>query len=339
MHTLNRSSSDLSKPFSPAIGLRGGHLQTLFPALFRKIPDLNMEIETFELSDGDFLDCFWYQKPKEQKENKPIVVLFHGLEGSHKSQYIRGMMQRLSSEGYSSVLMHFRGCSGRDNRLARCYHSGETEDAKAWISKLTENYPNNKLYAIGYSLGGNMLLKLLGEYGEKSPLKAAISVSAPMQLDISANKMNRGFSKIYQYHLMKDLKKSLLRKYKKHDMQSLIGVDPKSVKKMKSFWEFDDKYTGPVHGFGGAKNYYAKSSAKQYLKTIKTPTLIIQALDDPFMTPEILPKHDEISASVELAISAHGGHVGFVSGNIFNPKYWLEEKVLAHFNKLNSEEN
>ena len=325
-----------SKSFQPAVGLRDGHAQTLYPALFRKLPDLEMEIETFELSDGDFVDCYWYQKPQRGEEHKPIVILFHGLEGSHKSQYIRGMMLKLSSEGYSSVLMHFRGCSGRENRLARCYHSGETEDARAWISKLNENYPNNTLYAIGYSLGGNMLLKLLGESTEQLPLKAAISISAPMQLDICADRMNRGFSKIYQYHLMTHLKRSLTRKYRNHDMQSLIGLDIRSVKKMKSFWEFDDKYTGPIHGFEGAENYYAKSSAKQYLKGIVIPTLIIHSLDDPFMTPEILPQEGEISKHIELAVSSHGGHVGFVSGSILKPKYWLEDKVVSYFNSFSN---
>ncbi len=290
-----------------------------------------MEVEILELPDGDFLDAFWHHKPTVDEPYKPIVILFHGLEGSHASPYIRGIMHTLYREGYSSVLMHFRGCSGRDNRLARCYHSGDTGDAKAWIKKLQESHPTNSLYAVGYSLGGNMLLKLLGELGDTSPLQAAVSVSAPMQLDICADKMNKGFSKLYQYHLMKHLKKSLLRKYQQHDMSLLIGIDSKGVKKMKSFWEFDDIYTGPIHGFGSAKNYYEKSSAKQYLKHITTPTLILHALDDPFMTPEILPQADELSPQIELEISTHGGHVGFVSGTILKPKYWLEERIVRYF--------
>lgn len=318
--------------FKPAIGLHSSHLQTLYPALFRKVKPLEMQLEVLELSDGDFLDCFWYGRPRNEDNNRPIVILFHGLEGSYKSPYIQGMITQLHSKGYSCVLMHFRGCSGRDNRLARCYHSGETKDAKEWIDKLKLQYPTTPLFAIGYSLGGNMLLKLLGE--ENSLLDGAVSISAPMQLDVCANKMNRGFSKIYQYHLMKHLKKSLLQKYNYHDMETLIGIDASGVKKMKTFWEFDNRYTGPIHGFSSAQHYYQKSSAKQYLKLIKTPTLIIHALDDPFMTPQILPKESEVSSKVTLEIYPNGGHVGFVSGTILKPKYWLEERVLEYLNLL-----
>ena len=315
------------KGFEPARGLKNAHLQTLYSALFRKLSPPDGEIEPFELSDGDFLDCFWYQKPSKESL-KPIVVLFHGLEGSYKSPYIAGIMHSLHANGYSSVLMHFRGCSGRDNRLARCYHSGDTQDARELLASLHQRFPKIPLFAIGYSLGGNMLLKLLGE--ERTPLIRAISVSAPLQLDICADKMNSGFSKIYQYHLMKHLKKSLLRKYNEHDMHGLIGVDSQGVKKMRSFWEFDNTYTGPIHGFSSAQNYYQESSAKQYLFAITTPTLIIHALDDPFMTPQILPNKNEISSRVRLEVSTHGGHVGFIGGSIFRPHYWLEERIIRY---------
>ena len=318
------------REFKPAIGLRDAHSQTLYPALFRKIGELDFDIEVFELSDGDFVECYWYNR----KDGQPIVILFHGLEGSFMSPYIKGVMKAFKKEGYTTVLMHFRGCATNENRLARCYHSGETNDAKEWIASLETRYPNTPLFAIGYSIGGNMLLKLLGEYQDNSPLQKAISISAPLQLDICANRMDRGFSKFYQYHLMKNLKKSLLAKYKKHDMKSIIGVDENEVKNMRSFWEFDNAYTAPIHGFKTAKNYYKKSSARGYLKSIKTKTLIIHSLDDPFMTPEILPKSDEVSSSVELEVYPNGGHVGFVSGTLLKPKYWLEDRVIDYFNKL-----
>jgi len=313
--------------FKPAFGLKNRHLQTLYPAFFRKQIQPKTKTEVFELDDGDFVECFWCEKPPT--DDRDIVILFHGLEGSYKSPYIQGMMNALQKAGFGSVLMHFRGCSGKQNRLARAYHSGDTADAKAWIKSLSKRYPKSSLHAVGYSLGGNMLLKLLGEWGDKSPLKSAVSVSAPMQLDISANTINKDFSKFYQKHLLKHLKASLFKKYKSHPMQTLIGFEEKNIKLIKTFWEFDDIYTAKIHGFSSAKEYYRLSSAKQYLKSIHTPTLIIHAKDDPFMTEEILPKPSEISPYVKLDIQEHGGHVGFIDGTVLHPIYWLEERVVS----------
>ncbi len=324
MHTT------FTNAFQPAAGLHNRHLQTLFPALLRKQPRPAVERECFELGDGDFVDCFWHNRP-EPGADTPIAVLFHGLAGSFESPYIQGIMQALAAENISSVLMHFRGCSGRPNRLPRSYHSGDTADARAWLEHLKKRYPQSPLFAVGYSLGGNMLLKLLGEWGDASPLRAALSVSAPMQLEVCADRMNRGFSRLYQRHLMKELKASLLQKFRSHEMRSLIGINESGVKKMVSFWEFDDIYTGPIHGFGSASEYYEKCSAKQFLKKITTDTLILHALDDPFMTPEVLPHKEELPPCVRLELSAHGGHVGFVGGSLCKPHYWLEERITYYF--------
>ncbi len=324
--------------FKPAFGLKNRHAQTLFSNFFRKLPLTKMEIETFTLSDGDFLECFWNKKPKTDTKT-PIVTLFHGLEGSYKSPYIQGMMLALEKVGFNSVIMHFRGCSGKENRLPRSYHSGETGDAKAWIAHLKESYPNAPLFAIGYSLGGNMLLKLISEWGEHSPLQASVSVSAPMQLDICADQMDRGFSKIYQKHLMKHLNNSLLKKYQLHPMQSLISLNENEVKNLKTFWEFDDVYTAKIHGFSSALDYYKRSSAKQYLKDIKQKTLIIHALDDPFMTPKVIARKEEISKSVHMELYPHGGHVGFISGSFFNPEYWLEKRIPHYFIEIYQEKS
>jgi len=327
---LFTSNSVEPYPFRPAIGLSNRHLQTLYPALFKRASPPKIEIERFELDDGDFVDCYWHHRPGPE-ESRPIVTLFHGLDGSFESSYIQRIMYALETIGFSTVLMHFRGCSGEPNRLPRSYHSGETGDAKAWIASLVKRYPKNLLFAVGYSLGGNMLLKLLGEYGDTSPLTAAVSISAPMQLEISADTMDQGFSKFYQFLLMRGLKRALLKKYRHHDMHALLGVDEKRIKKIRSFWEFDDVYTGPAHGFSGAREYYAKSSAKQFLSAISTDTLIIQALDDPFMTPEVLPEKRDLSVHVKLEISKHGGHVGFVGGTLFKPHYWLDGRIADFF--------
>jgi uncharacterized protein len=173
-----------------------------------------------------------------------------------------------------------------------------------------------------------MLLKLLGEEGERSLLSGAVSVSAPMDLAVCVKRMSRGFSRVYQRRLMKDLIRLLIKKYFTHDMDKMIGINQNEVKKLKTFWEFDDIYTGPIHGFSGADEYYQKSSSKQFLKNIKIATLIINAKDDPFMTPEVLPKKEEMSETITLEVSQHGGHVGFVGGTILSPEYYLEQRII-----------
>ena len=304
------------------------HIQTIYPTLFAKPIPPAIETEIFQLNDGDFIECYWHHKPKNE-QTKPIVILFHGLAGSFHSPYIQQIMHALHKEGFSSVLMHFRGCSGKPNRLPRSYHSGDTADAKAWISKLHKNYPDSKLYAIGYSLGANMLLKLLGEWKDQTPLQAAVSISAPLKLDICADKMNKGFSKFYQRHLLKYLKKDLHQKYIDHDMNFYIALKEKEIKNIKSFRAFDDAYTAPIHGFKDAKDYYQQCSAINYLKDIKIPTSIIHALDDPFMTKEILPQKEQCSDNVKLSLFKHGGHVGFIGGNFFKPQFLLQDKILS----------
>jgi len=320
----------MSQPFKAAYGLKNRHAQTLYSSFFRGTIKLDFEIERFELSDGDFVDCYWYGKPQKDSV-KPIVILFHGLAGSYKSPYIQGTMKKLSENGFASVVMHFRGCSGENNRLERAYHSGDSGDSYAWIKNLKSEFKNSKIFAIGYSLGGNMLLKLLGEYGDSSKLDGAISISAPLQLDICANQMDNGFSKFYQKHLLKSLNNQLENKFDKHDMHSLIGIKKSDVKEIKTFWEFDNIYTAPIHGFASAQDYYTRCSSKQYLKNIRTKTLIIHSMDDPFMTPEVLPTQNELSQSIKLELYPNGGHVGFISGTFFQPKYWLEDRIIEYF--------
>jgi predicted alpha/beta-fold hydrolase len=237
-------------------------------------------------------------------------------------------MQTLSSHGYNSVIMHFRGCATQENLLPRSYHSGETGDALEFIQSLHAEFPQRKLYGIGYSLGANMLLKLLGEVKEKSLFTKVVAVSPPMQLDICARTMNRGFAKYYQYRLLKDLKSALDKKYDKHDMQALLNFKRSDIKKLNSFWKYDDVFTAPIHGFSSASDYYEKCSSKQFLKDITTPTLIIHSKDDPFMTPQVIPKDEELSDSIRLEVTQRGGHVGFIEGSFFKPSFWLEKKVI-----------
>jgi len=316
--------------FQTSFGLKNRHIQTTYASLFRKVPPLTIEREKFSLSDGDFVEAFWH-KITTHTNTTPIVILFHGLTGSFESPYIQGAMSALDRAGFSSVLMHFRGCSGEDNLKARSYHSGDTGDATEFLQSIKQRYPHAKLFGVGYSLGANMLLKLLGEQKEHTLLSAAVAVSAPMLLDVCADKMNRGFSRFYQKLLLKDLQQALEKKYDRHDMQKLIGLKREDIKKLKDFWEFDEVYTAKINGFSSAQDYYTKSSSKQYLQSIAVPTLIIHAKDDPFMTQEVIPKAEEVSDFVELEISENGGHVGFVTGSLLKPKYWLDERIVTFF--------
>jgi len=314
--------------FNPAPFLKNPHLQTLFATFARKGRLKGARKELFPLADGDEVECVWYGK--EPEESRGIVVLFHGLEGSADSPYIVGMLEALHRADYSAVVMQFRGCGSRPNKKPRAYHSGDTADAKAWITYLHCTYPTVPLYAIGFSIGGNVLLKLLGEWGVDAPLCAAVAVSVPMRLDISAKTLENGFAKLYQGYLLRPLKKRLLQKYEWFDMEALLGIDTNRVKAIQTIREFDDLYTAKIGGFGTAEAYYKASSSRQYLKSIALSTLIVHAKDDPFMTPEVLPAEDELSPFVTLEVYDHGGHVGFVSGSLLKPKYWLEERVIAY---------
>ena len=286
--------------------------------------------EDFTFEDGDFTELAWSQEPKNPKD---IVILFHGLGGSIHSHYIQGMMKTLTSIDYTSVVMHFRGCSGRANTTERSYHAGETGDAKAFIAHLKQRYPKAILHAVGYSLGANMLLKLLAEYKEDSPLASAVAISAPLELDKCTHHINQGFAKVYQVYLLKALKAALLQKVQLLDLKSEYGLDEKRVKKIKTIYEFDDIYTAPVHGFKNAVDYYKQNSSRQFLKEIQTPTLLIHSFDDPFMPPSIFPKKEELSESIVYEVGHFGGHVGFIEGSLFKPEFWLEKRVKKFFTK------
>ena len=316
----------IKSKFKPASGFSHHHLQTLLPTLLKRSTKTDFHWQELNLPDGDFVDLCWNQAP-DFTDTRPLVIVFHGLEGSIKSPYAIHMMQALADNNWNAVLMHFRGCSGRSNRLPRSYHSGDTGDAKYFINYLQAHFPGVPIAAIGYSLGGNMLLKLQAEFADDSPLAAAVSICAPIELNKSADRINCGFSKIYQHHLMRRLVKNLLRKYDQHAFESLIKLTKKKVYQLKTFWQFDDAFTAPVHGFGTAENYYRVNSARRYLADVTRPTLLIQAEDDPFMTADVIPDQSELGRGITLELSEKGGHVGFVAGSLFKPHYWLTERV------------
>lgn len=227
--------------------------------------------------------------------------------------------------------MHFRGCSGRHNRLNRGYHSGDTGDLHTLVTSLKTLHPDRNIAAIGVSLGGNVLLKYLGEQGEKSLLTAAMAISVPFDLAASAKHLDKGFSKLYQYHLVSRLRKKMMDKF--NNRFSPINLN--KLKEWKNFYLFDHHVTAVLHGFKSADDYYNQSSSKQFLKNIKIPTLILHSKDDPFMTEKAIPSEAELSSSILLELTEHGGHVGFIYGDSpFNVKYWSEERLIHFFNLI-----
>jgi predicted alpha/beta-fold hydrolase len=311
--------------FKPAWWLPGPHLQTLWPLTRRRRPDPQMREERIELPDGDFLDITWLGH-----NTGPTVLLLHGLEGSIQSHYAATLMSALNTREFNLVFMHFRGCSGEPNRLPRGYHFGETCDLGFMVDLIGERLKRPLDAVVGFSLGGNVLLKWLGVQAGDCPLKTAIAVSVPFLLSDSATRMNQGLSKYYQAHLMKSMKRSYREKFS--HIPSPLSVD---VGQLQSFWAFDEQITAPLHGFAGAEEYYAKSSSRQYLGRIAVPTLILHARDDPFMWPDTVPADTELSNTVTLELSDHGGHVGFVSGALpWRPHYWLEQRIIEHLESM-----
>lgn len=307
--------------FKSAWWLPNGHFQTLWPALFRQpVNAIELNRERLELPDGDFLDLDWIGKGKG-----PIVLLLHGLEGSIDSHYAKGMLRTIEREGWRGVFMSFRGCSGEVNRLARAYHSGDTGDLSLVINLLRAREPETKLAAIGFSLGGNVLLKWLGETGENNPLTVAAAVSVPFELAKSITRISSGFSRVYQKHLLNCLQKKFNSKV---EANSTVMKTFSDLPNIKSIYEFDDKITAPLHGFLSADDYYEKCSSRQFLHSIRTPTLLIQSRDDPFMPKDLMPERYELSPMITLELTEKGGHVGFVTGRVpWRAEYWLEQRI------------
>lgn len=318
--------------FQPQWWIRNAHLQTMLPTFQRRNQSIDSVAERLELTDGDFLDLAWTEQP-EPDNTKPIVIIFHGLEGSIHSPYIKGIMAAVKDEGWIGVVMHFRGCSHEPNRLLRAYHSGETGDATYVIDLIAKRFAQAPLFAVGYSLGGSVLAHYLAE-NRHSKLVAAAVISAPLLLAESAERIKQGFSKAYQRRLIKLLQSSVLKKYETLNMAEVLNVPAQQIKKLNTFFEFDDKVTAPLHGFKGAFDYYQQCSSLQFLHKIQTPTLFIHAQDDPFLTDKVIPELHQMSEKIRFELSQFGGHVGFVYGSLLRPKFWLEERIPNWFREF-----
>ena len=318
----------IQSTFKPAWWLNNPHLQTIYPSLFRKSPSPILHRERLITPDNDFLNIDFYGDG-----NLPLVILLHGLAGSSQSSYIKGLQYALLKQGFRSAVLNFRGCSGEYNYSARCYHSGDTSDIDFLYRTLRTREPQTPMAVVGFSLGGNVLLKWLGEQGKNVSLFAATAVSVPLVLSECANKLDNGFSRLYRASLLQELKQYVRLKHKHLVMLGKTNEAEKlsqlgNLDSITSFWQYDDRVIARLYDFTDVHDYYKRSSSRQFLKTISVPTLLIQAADDPFMTSKVIPKQNELPASVSMEITKAGGHVGFISGtNPFKANYWLEQRI------------
>ncbi len=308
----------IESKFRRAWWLPSAHAQTIWPSLFRHRRLPLVVWERVELDDGDFIDLVW-SGPADGR----IILFLHGLEGGLESHYTGGIIRHLIEHGFRVCFMHFRGCSGEPNRLASSYHSGKTDDPEQILKYIRLNYNKEVYAAVGVSLGGNVLLKWLGEQGDQSPLNKAAVMSVPFQLEQAAQRMAQGLSRIYQHHLISRLQDKYRKKFS--NITSPLNVD---VSTLNTFHQFDDQVTAPLHGFSGVKDYYLRSSSRQFIPRIKVPTFILHARHDPFMFPDSPPSEDELPENVWLEMPAHGGHVGFISGRFPGwADYWGEKRI------------
>jgi predicted alpha/beta-fold hydrolase len=309
--------------FRPAWWLPGPHLQTLWPSLTRPRPRPTLQRERLELADGDFIDL------AISGGEGPTVVVIHGLEGGLDSHYAGSTLAAIEAAGFRPVFMYLRGCSGEPNRLPRAYHSGASDDLAAVLAHLARGPDGPPLAAVGFSLGGNLLLKHLGEASDPMVL-GAVAISVPFVLRDAMLRLNLGLSRLYREHLMERLRAAYRRK--RATMPELADLD---LAAMRDFFDFDDQVTAPLNGFAGADDYYARCSCRPFLRQISTRTLILHALDDPFMFRHTVPRQDELGPGVILELSKHGGHVGFVGGSLpWRPDYWLERRVVKFLRSL-----
>ena len=312
--------------FKPAPWLRNRHAQTIYPSLpWAGAPTKSVRREYLDLPDGDTTAVDWMNEGPDEDSGAPILVILHGLEGSVDSPYARMLLKAAAQNHWRAAVLHFRDCGDYRNKLPRRYHAGETADIRYFLEYLRSNGHDGPMLAAGYSLGGNVLLKYLGENGVATPLDAAAAVSVPLNLHDSAEALSHGFSKFYQSLLIKRMKKAVARKFD----QYTAAFDWHRAMAAQDFAEFDDAVTAPLHGFSGKDEYYDRCSSLGFLKDIQRPTLVINAADDPFMTPAAIPDPALLSSSVQLEIAQHGGHVGFVSGGMpWNPTYYLPGRIV-----------
>jgi hypothetical protein len=315
-----------SKPYRAPAWLPGGHLQTIYASLFITAPQVAYRRERLELADGDFLDFDWV----DGTPGHPVVVLFHGLEGSSASHYAHDLMHTAGLRGWNGVVAHFRGCSGEDNRLPRAYFAGDSAEVERILRHVKSHFPDAPLHAVGVSLGGNALLRWLGESGPAAHalVARAAAVSAPLDLTAAGNALDQGFNRrVYTARFLATLKQKALKKAR----QFPGTLDAKAIAAATTFRAFDTMVTARLHGYRDADDYWLRASSKPVLPAISVPTLIINARNDPFLPSWALPTPAGVSPEVTLEQPETGGHVAFPSGPFPGNIDWLPQRLMQHF--------
>lgn len=314
----------------PAWWCRGAHAQTILGAFLRRRPRLNLNRVRLETPDGDFLDIdFLEQPPANAGHRKPLVIILHGLEGSSRAPYVQSLIGEIQKYDWSAAAVNMRMCSGELNRLRQSYHSGKTEDLDFVVDYLEGRGQWDKIYLAGFSIGGNIVLKWLGEQGERASKKIhkAAAISVPYDLTKAVGEMDRGFNReVYTRLLLLRLKTKVVEKEKVYP--GLVRLP--FVKRSKTFSEFDREVTAPLNGFKDEKDYWSRSSCRNFLSSVRVPTLLIHAEDDPFFPGKFLPLDDIRSSSfLKPLIVPCGGHLGFMSGSSpWRTEPWLETQIL-----------
>jgi hypothetical protein len=311
-------------PYRAPAWLPGGHAQTLYAPLLAGGGDPGYRRERWDTPDGDFIDLDWVDAPGAS----PLVAAFHGLEGSSRSHYALALMRALRARGWGGVVPHFRGCGGEPNRLARAYHSGDSAEID-WILRRLRARNCGPLLAAGFSLGGNALLKWLGEQGAaaRGVVAAAAAVSAPLDLRVAGDALAQGLNRLYTRHFLSTLKPRSLAKLERYP-----GLfDGRAVRRASTLREFDDLVTAPLHGFRDTDDYWTRASSKPLLGAVRVPALVLNARNDPFIPPACLPAPQEVAPEVSLEFPGEGGHAAFVSGPFPGSLDWLPLRLLAFF--------
>lgn len=302
--------------------LPGGHLQTIYPALWIAKPHVAYRRERWHAPDGDFIDIDFV----DGKPGQPLIVLFHGLEGSSDSHYSRALMKQIQALGWSGAIPHFRGCSGEMNHAPRFYHSGDAQEVDWIVRRLKDVQAQrqaSKLYATGVSLGGNALLRWLGESQHQADfVDAACAISAPLDLAGGGAALSRGVNMIYTRSFLQTLKPKCLQK-----LTQFPGLfDREKMLRSRDLYDFDNVVTAPLHGYRNTEDYWHRASAKHVLNDITVPTLVLNAQNDPFLPAQHLPR--SASPTVVLEYPEHGGHVGFATGSLPGSLEWLPQRMI-----------
>ena len=303
--------------------LGNGHLETLIPYLFRPTKKQFYERERIDTPDNDFLDLDWVKGG-----HKSLVIISHGLESSSHAKYVQGTADHLRQNGFDILAWNYRGCSGELNRTIKYYHSGASYDLATVVEHVLESTNYEAVYLVGFSLGGNLTLKYLGEESTQlsKKIKAGCVFSTPCYLKTASHELASGFNKVYTQNFVSTLRQKV---YDKEEMLKESGFDTSVVKKLKDLPAFDDFFTAPLHGFKDADDYYEQCSSKYFLKDIKVPTLIVNAANDPFLSKECYPYEEvEENPFLDLEIPEHGGHVGFYQRSLGNVM-WSEARILS----------